>query len=47
MVDVKSASDKKLLKQALNKAEAGLAKTDLAKAKADATAAQTLLKKVM
>jgi hypothetical protein len=47
MVDVKSASDKKLLKQALNKAEAGLAKTDLAKAKADATAAQTLLQKVM
>ena len=47
ITDNTNAADKKLLKQALAKAEAGLATTDLAKAKADATAAQTLLSKVM
>jgi hypothetical protein len=47
LVDVKDPSSKRLLKQALAKAEAGVAQTDLAKAKADATAAENLLKKVM
>jgi hypothetical protein len=47
LVDVTDAAKKRLLKQALAKAEAGVAQTDLAKAKADATAAENLLKKVM
>jgi hypothetical protein len=40
-------ANKKLLKQALAKAETGAATSDLAKAKSDAKAAQTLLDKVM
>jgi len=42
-----NAADKKILKQALAKAEAGLVQKDLAKAKSDAIASETLLKKVM
>ncbi|HWA41891.1 MAG TPA: hypothetical protein VHA10_01680 [Hypericibacter adhaerens] len=42
-----NAADQKILKQALSKAQAGLTQKDLAKAKADATATETLLKKVM
>ncbi|MGH6883324.1 hypothetical protein [Hypericibacter sp.] len=47
MTDNTNPADKKLLKQALAKAQAGATSSDLAKAKADATAAQTLLDKVM
>jgi hypothetical protein len=42
-----NTADQKILKQALAKAEAGLAQKDLAKAKSDAVATETLLKKVM
>jgi hypothetical protein len=47
LADATGAANKKVLNQALVKAEAGLAQKDLAKAKADATASATLLKKVM
>ena len=47
MTDNTNPANKKLLKQALAKAQAGVTSSDLAKAKADATAAQTLLDKVM
>jgi hypothetical protein len=47
MTDNTNPANRKLLKQALAKAEAGVATTDLAKAKADAAAAQALLNKVM
>jgi hypothetical protein len=42
-----NATDQKILMQALAKAEAGLVQKDLAKAKSDAVATETLLKKVM
>jgi len=47
LTDATDATNKKTLTDALGKAEAGLAQKDLAKAKADAVAAETLLKKVM
>jgi hypothetical protein len=45
--DTTNAAKKSSLKAALVKANAGLASKDLATAKADATAAQALLKKGM
>lgn len=47
ITDATNAANKKILKEALAKAEAGLAQKDLAKAKSDAMATETLLKKVM
>jgi hypothetical protein len=47
ITDNTNAADKKLLKEALAKAQAGVTSSDLAKAKAVATAAQALLNKVM
>lgn len=45
--DTTDAATTKQLKAAVAKAKAGLASKDLAKAKADATAAQEILKKLM
>jgi hypothetical protein len=47
LADAANAANKKVLKEALAKAEAGLVQKDLAKAKSDAVATETLLKKVM